>query len=111
MSVLLEKHYGQKVILLIDEYDAPLQKAFYGNYYDEMVQLIRGMFSQALKTNPSLQFAVLTGCLRISRKSIFTGMNRVSILRRVSPIGDGGDLKTEITEGWETRPLFYCLNM
>ena len=79
LSSLLEKHYGQKVILLIDEYDVPLQKAFYGKYYDEMVQLIRGMFSQALKTNPSLKFAVLTGCLRISKESIFTGMNRVSI--------------------------------
>ena len=79
LSALLEKHFGRKVILLIDEYDVPLQKAFYGGYYDEMVQLIRGVFSQALKTNPSLEFAVLTGCLRISKESIFTGMNRVSM--------------------------------
>ena len=80
LSRLLEKHYGQKTILLIDEYDVPLQKAFYGGYYDEMVKLIRGMFSQALKTNPSLQFAVLTGCLRISKESIFTGMNNLRVL-------------------------------
>ncbi len=76
---LLEKHYGQKAVLLIDEYDVPLQKAFYAGYYDEMVNLIRGMFSQALKTNPSLQFAVLTGCLRISKESIFTGMNNLKV--------------------------------
>ncbi len=80
LSVLLEKHYGKKVVLLIDEYDVPLQKAFYGGYYDEMVRLIRGMFSQALKTNPSLQFAVLTGCLRISKESIFTGMNNLRVM-------------------------------
>ncbi len=80
LSALLEKHYGRKVILLIDEYDVPLQKAFYGGYYDEMVQLIRGVFSQALKTNPSLEFAVLTGCLRVSKESIFTGMNNLRVM-------------------------------
>lgn len=80
LSVLLEKHYGRKVIILIDEYDVPLQKAFYGGYYDEMVRLIRGIFSQALKTNLSLQFAVLTGCLRISKESIFTGMNNLRVM-------------------------------
>ena len=77
---LLRKHYGQKVVLLIDEYDVPLQKAFYNNYYDEMVQLIRSMFSQVLKTNDSLELAVLTGCLRISKESIFTGMNNLRVL-------------------------------
>lgn len=77
---LLEKHYGQKAILLIDEYDVPLQKAFVGGYYDKMLGLIRGMFSQALKTNPSLKFAVLTGCLRISKESIFTGMNNLCVM-------------------------------
>lgn len=76
---LLEKHYGQKVILLIDEYDVPVQKAFYNGYYDEMVQLIRSMFSQALKTNSSLAFAVLTGCLPVSKESIFTGMNNLKV--------------------------------
>ncbi len=80
LSRLLEKHYGRKTILLIDEYDVPLQKAFSGGYYDEMVQLVRGMFSQVLKTNPSLAFAVLTGCLRISKESIFTGMNNLCVL-------------------------------
>ncbi len=76
---LLEKHYGQKVILLIDEYDVPLQKAFYNGYYDEMIRLIRSMFSQALKSNASLAFAVLTGCLRVSKESIFTGMNNLKV--------------------------------
>ncbi len=77
---MLQKHYGQKVILLVDEYDVPLQKAFYKGYYDEMVQMIRSMFSQAIKTNDSLEMAVLTGCLRISRESIFTGMNNLRVL-------------------------------
>ena len=76
---LLEKHYGQKTILLIDEYDVPLQKAFYAGYYDEMAELIRNMFGQALKTNDSLERAVLTGCLRISKESIFTGMNNLQV--------------------------------
>ncbi len=79
LCYFLEKHYGQKVILLIDEYDVPLQKAFYAGYYDEMVQLIRSMFAQALKTNDSLERAVLTGCLRISKESIFTGMNNLQV--------------------------------
>ncbi len=76
---LLEKHYGRKAVLLIDEYDVPLQKAFYAGYYDEMVGLIRNMFAQALKTNDSLERAVLTGCLRISKESIFTGMNNLQV--------------------------------
>jgi hypothetical protein len=76
---LLYKHYGCKVVLLIDEYDVPLDKAFQYGYYDEMVSLIRKMFGSALKTNNSLQFAVLTGCLRISKESIFTGLNNFRI--------------------------------
>ena len=75
LSQLLEKYYGQKVIILIDEYDVPLDKAFQHGYYREMVALIRGLFGQALKTNDSLMFAVLTGCLRVSKESIFTGTN------------------------------------
>ena len=71
---LLYKHYGQKVVMFIDEYDVPLDKAFQNGYYKEMVSLIRGLFGQALKTNEFLQFAVLTGCLRISKESIFTGL-------------------------------------
>ncbi len=82
---LLEKHYGRKTVLLIDEYDVPLQKAFYHHYYDEMEQLIRSMFSQVLKTNESLEFAVLTGCLRISKESIFTGMNNLHVLTVADP--------------------------
>lgn len=80
MSELLEKHHGCKVILLIDEYDVPLAKAFERGYYDQMVIFIRNMFEYALKTNDSLKFAVLTGCMRISKESIFTGLNNFKIL-------------------------------
>ena len=80
LSQLLYKHYGQKAIILIDEYDVPLDKAFQNGYYREMVSLIRGMLGNALKTNDALQFAVLTGCLRISKKSIFTGLKNFKIL-------------------------------
>ena len=79
LSQLLYKHYGQKVVILIDEYDVPLDKAFQNGYYKEMVSLIRGLFGQALKTNEFLQFAVLTGCLRVSKESIFTGLNNFEI--------------------------------
>ena len=75
LSELLYKHYDQKAVILIDEYDVPLDKAFQNGYYREMVSLIRDMFGNALKTNEYLQFAVLTGCLRISKESIFTGLN------------------------------------
>ncbi len=79
LSQLLEKHYGRKTILLIDEYDVPLDKAFQAGYYDEMVSLIRNLLGNALKTNDSLYFAVLTGCLRISKESIFTGLNNLKV--------------------------------
>ena len=79
LSLLLEKHYGQKAILLIDEYDVPLDKAFQAGYYDEMVSLIRNLLGNALKTNDSLYFAVLIGCLRISKESIFTGLNNPKV--------------------------------
>ena len=79
LSLLLEKHYGQKAILLIDEYDVPLDKAFQAGYYDEMVSFIRNLLGNALKTNDSLYFAVLTGCLRISKESIFTGLNNLKV--------------------------------
>ena len=79
LSQLLVRHYGQKVILLIDEYDVPLDKAFQAGYYDEMVSLIRNLLGNALKTNDSLYFGVLTGCLRISRESIFTGLNNLKV--------------------------------
>ena len=80
LSSLLYQHYGQKTILLIDEYDVPLDKAFQHGYYKEMVALIRSLFGQALKTNDYLQFAVLTGCLRVSKESIFTGLNNFKVL-------------------------------
>ena len=80
MSELLHKHYGQQVILLIDEYDVPLAKAFEQGYYDQMVILIRNLFEQVLKTNSSMKFAVLTGCMRISKESIFTGLNNLNVL-------------------------------
>ena len=79
LCTLLEKHYGQKPILLIDEYDVPLDKAYYHGYYPQMIDLIRAMFQSALKTNSSLFFAVLTGCLRVSKESIFTGLNNLMV--------------------------------
>ena len=79
LSCLLYQHYGQKTVLLIDEYDVPLDKAFHHGYYREMVALIRGLFGQALKTNEYLQFAVLTGCLRVAKESIFTGLNNFDV--------------------------------
>ena len=79
LSQLLYKHFGQKTVILIDEYDVPLDKAFQNGYYKEMVSLIRGLFGKALKTNEFLQFAVLTGCLRVSQESIFTGLNNFEI--------------------------------
>ena len=80
LSQLLMKHYGQKAIILIDEYDVPLDKAYQNGYYREMVSLIRVLFGNALKTNSFLQFAVLTGCLRVSKESIFTGLNNFKVL-------------------------------
>ena len=77
LTRLLGEYYGQKAIVLIDEYDVPLAKAFEEGYYDQMLHLIRNLFSQVLKTNASLEFAVLTGCLRISKESIFTGLNNI----------------------------------
>ena len=79
LTELLEKHYGRKVIVLIDEYDVPLANANENGYYDEMVLLIRNLFENALKTNSSLKFAVLTGCLRIAKESIFTGLNNFKV--------------------------------
>lgn len=79
LSRILHKHYKQKVIMLIDEYDVPLDRAYRSGYYDEMVEFIRGLFGQALKTNDSLYFAVLTGCLRVSKESIFTGLNNFNV--------------------------------
>lgn len=79
LSELLEKHHGTKVILLIDEYDVPLARAHANGYYEQMISLIRSFLGEALKTNSSLKFAVLTGCLRISKESIFTGLNNLKV--------------------------------
>ena len=100
LSLLLEKHYGQKVILLIDEYDVPLDKAFQAGYYDEMVSLIRNLLGNALKTNDSLYFAVLTGCLRISKESIFTGLNNLNVMTISDPYfcDSFGFTEDEVTE-------------
>ena len=88
LSQLLCKHYGQKVVILIDEYDVPLAKAFDMGYYDQMINLLRNVFGEALKTNDSLQFAVLTGCLRVSKESIFTGLNNLRVLSVTSVLFD-----------------------
>lgn len=85
LSNLLYKHYGKKVIFLIDEYDVPLDKAFQNGYYDKMVSLIRNLFANALKTNKDLYFAVITGCLRISKESIFTGLNNLMVNTVTTP--------------------------
>ena len=100
LSQLLTRHYGQKVILLIDEYDVPLDKAFQGGYYDEMVNLIRNLLGNALKTNDSLYFAVLTGCLRISKESIFTGLNNLNVMTVSDPYfcDSFGFTEDEVTE-------------
>lgn len=80
LTELLRKHYGKQVILIIDEYDVPLDKAFQYKYYDEMVSLLRNTFGNVLKTNSNLYFAVLTGCLRVAKESIFTGLNNFNVL-------------------------------
>ena len=80
LSSCLEKHYTEKVIILIDEYDVPLEKSHFENYYSQMVDFIRSFFSSALKTNKSLKFAMLTGCLRVSKESIFTGLNNLNVI-------------------------------
>lgn len=85
LSRLLAKHYGRKAVLLIDEYDVPLDKAFQAGYYEKMVSLIRNLFGNALKTNEDLQFAALTGCLRISKESIFTGLNNLNVMTVSDP--------------------------
>ena len=80
LSECLEKYHNKKVIILLDEYDVPLENAYFNGFYDEMVTFIRSLFESALKTNDSLEFAVTTGCLRISRESIFTGLNNLDVV-------------------------------
>ena len=85
LTRFLQKYYGQKTILLIDEYNVPLDYAYRSGYYDDMVELVRTLFGAAFKTNDSLEFAVLTGCLRISKESIFTGLNNFKVYT-VTPV-------------------------
>ena len=108
LSRLLQKHHGRKVVLLIDEYDVPLAKAFEQGYYDQMIVLIRNMFEQGLKTNGNLFMAVLTGCMRVSKESIFTGLNNLRVLSIA-------DVEFEEHFGftdWEVRELldYYEMN-
>ncbi|MCR5778019.1 MAG: ATP-binding protein [Lachnospiraceae bacterium] len=86
LSMLLQKHHGENVIILLDEYDVPLENAYYSGFYDKMVGFIRSLFESALKTNDALELAVVTGCLRISKESIFTGLNNLE----VNSIRNGG---------------------
>jgi len=104
LSTCLERHYDKKVIILIDEYDVPLEKAYFSGYYDEMIQFIRGFFSSAFKTNRNIQFAVLTGCLRVSKESIFTGLNNLNI---VSILNDGFGEYYGFTEAEVSEMLTY----
>ncbi len=100
LSSMLYQHHGKKAIILIDEYDVPLDKAFQNGYYQEMVSLIRALMNGALKTNDALQFAVLTGCLRISKESIFTGLNNFKVLSIADTRFDEqfGFTETEVSE-------------
>ncbi|MCD7763219.1 MAG: AAA family ATPase [Lachnospiraceae bacterium] len=102
LSRLLEKHYGRKVIILIDEYDVPLAKANEHGYYDKMIVLIRNMLDAALKTNDSLFFSVMTGCLRVSKESIFTGLNNLKIYSLLDAECDEqfGFTDAEVREIW-----------
>ena len=109
LSQLLYLHYDQKVVILIDEYDVPLDKAFKHGYYQEMVSLIRGLFGQALKTNEFLQFAVLTGCLRVSKESIFTGLNNFEINSIVDIEHEEGFGFTD-AEVMQMLKYYHCTN-
>ena len=109
LSQLLYLHYDQKVVILIDEYDVPLDKAFKNGYYQEMVSLIRGLFGQALKTNEFLQYAVLTGCLRVSKESIFTGLNNFEINSIVDIEHEEGFGFTD-AEVMQMLKYYHCTN-
>ena len=100
LSQCLEKYHGRKCIILIDEYDVPLENAWFEGFYDEMIGFIRSLFESALKTNDALEFGVITGCLRISKESIFTGLNNLEINSVMGPeYGDAfGFTETEIRE-------------
>ena len=86
LSECLYAFYGRRTVILIDEYDVPLENAYFSGFYDRMVSLIRSLFESALKTNDTLEFAVVTGCLRISKESIFTGLNNLNAMRSISDL-------------------------
>ncbi len=109
LARFLYKHYSPKVIILIDEYDVPLDKAFSNGYYEEMVELIRGLLGQALKTNDFLQFGILTGCLRVSKESIFTGINNFEVLSILDVRYDEGFGNTEVYCPWDV--IRYCKSL
>ena len=115
LSRFLQKHYGQKVVILIDEYDVPLDKAYQSGYYDVMADFIRTLFGQALKTSGSLYFAVLTGCLRISKESIFTGLNNFNVYTVYDAIKEWYDGyrfgKLEIYCPWDVVSYCHALRM
>lgn len=100
ISICLQKHYHEKVVILIDEYDVPLQEAYINNYYDDMVDFLKNVFSAALKSNAALQKGILTGCLRIAKESIFTGLNNFSVCSVLDEISDNrfGFTNEEITD-------------
>ena len=111
LSQCLEKYHGKKVIILIDEYDVPLENAFFEGFYDKMIAFIRSLFESALKTNSSLEFSVITGCLRISRESIFTGLNNLNIIsilndRYAEYFGFSDDEVKEITKYYQLEEKY-----
>lgn len=114
LSQCLEKYHGKKVIILIDEYDVPLENAFFEGFYDPMIAFIRSLFESALKTNSSLEFSVITGCLRISKESIFTGLNNLNIIsilndRYAEYFGFSDNEVKELTEYYELEEKYSLI--
>ncbi|MDF2885020.1 MAG: family ATPase [Clostridiaceae bacterium] len=114
LSICLEKYHGKKTIILIDEYDVPLENAFFEGFYNEMIAFIRSLFESALKTNSSLEFAVITGCLRISRESIFTGLNNLNIMsilndRYAEYFGFSDDEVKELTKYYKLEEKYSLI--
>jgi hypothetical protein len=114
LSQCLEKYHGKKAIILIDEYDVPLENAFFEGFYDKMIAFIRSLFESALKTNSSLEFAVMTGCLRISRESIFTGLNNLNIIsilndRYAEYFGFSDDEVKELTKYYKLEEKYSLI--
>lgn len=114
LSECLEKYHNKKVIILIDEYDVPLENAFFEGFYDRMIKLIRSLFESALKTNSSLEFSVITGCLRISRESIFTGLNNLNIIsilndRYAEYFGFSDDEVKELTKYYNMEEKYQII--